>query len=172
MSCLCYFWKGSPVTLLIMTNVTLLCSFFPSSLFLQCFFSFFSIWWNLSMNGKSSFVMWPVLWCQAEKICGYYFLLVDDHFSFERSSFFGRPQAVSGQPSPEFPQVYPVNQQCPGSDDCSVPERWGITAFIPQTLSGWVSDEPRDWCFFASNSLCTKDTRVSHTWYVTKWPCL
>lgn len=61
--------------LFIMTNVTLLRSFFPDSLLLQCFFSFFLMWWNPSMNGKRSFVMWPVLWCQAEKVCGYYFLL-------------------------------------------------------------------------------------------------
>lgn len=41
---------------------------------------------------------------------------VDDHFSFERNNFFGRLQAASGQLSPEFPLVYPVNRQCTGSD--------------------------------------------------------
>lgn len=53
-----------------------------------------------------------------------------------------------GKPAQNVPKVMLLDQQCPGSDSHSIPEGWGITAFIPQAFSVWVSGEFRDLVLF------------------------
>lgn len=68
--------------------------------------------------------------------------------SFGRNSFFGRPHAISGQPSPKRPQGNAVRPAVPWVRQPLHPQRWEITAFIPQAFSVWVSDELRDLVLF------------------------
>lgn len=70
-----------------------------------------------------------------------------------------------GNRAQNVPRVMLLDQQRPGSDSHSIPERWGITAFIPQALSclgfWWTQ---RSCAFLLLISLCPKDSRGSHTW--------